>query len=120
MYCSKKSILLALLIAYVIVYARIYMEAYALVDPQDVISPKNRWTLLKILYKENDWSLALGQWDNEPCLAARWNGSESPDSKGNPVSHGMPTWFVLPKGIAKPMLDLVPSEKDWVSRLLNL
>lgn len=42
--------------------------------------------------------MALGRWryDDEwrPVLAQRWNGSEG--EKGNPVSHGFATWFVLP------------------------
>jgi antitoxin VapB len=50
-------------------------------------------------------------------LAARWNGDDD-RPKGNPVSLGMPTWFVLPRELADPLLaaDLIPEEKKNVAR----
>lgn len=68
-------------------------------DPNTVISPKKMWTLLTVLYespeREDGWSLALGQWDGQAVLGLRWNGNKK-NPLGNPTSHGMPTWFIVP------------------------
>ena len=68
-------------------------------NPKDAVSPKAHWQLIDVLYECEWWSMALGRWgdrDNEwrPVLAQRWNGGEG--EKGNPMSHGYPTWFVVP------------------------
>lgn len=88
------------------------------VRPQDVKSPKEHWVLIDVLIEKQDWSLAVGEWDGERCLAARWNGDEE-RPKGNPVSHGVPTWFVLPGEFIDPLLavdNLIPEEKKSVAR----
>ena len=87
------------------------------VRPQDVKSPKDHWVLIDVLVEERPWSLALGEWDGERCLAARWNGDDA-RPKGNPVSHGIPTWFVLPDDFIGPLLaaDLIPEDKKSVVR----
>ena len=69
-------------------------------DPLDVIAPQRSWRLTAVLYGDAEWSMALGEWRNDddgnwrPVLAQRWNGWQG--SKGNPVSTGHNTWFVLP------------------------
>lgn len=67
-------------------------------NPRDALSPRDKWQLIDILYEDEYWSMAIGRWreDNKsrPVLAQRWNGSKG--EKGNPVSHGFATWFVLP------------------------
>jgi hypothetical protein len=89
------------------------------VKPKDVRSPKEHWTLIDVVLERQDWSLALGEWDGGRCLAARWNGDDD-RPKGNPVSHGMPTWFVLPNELVDPLLaaDLIPPEKRGLVRAL--
>jgi len=76
-------------------------------DPQTVISPKDMWTLLAVLYcsneKEHGWSIALGQWDGVSRLAVRWNGDKA-HPKGNPTSRGIPTWFVAPEELESHLL----------------
>ncbi|MGO8739145.1 hypothetical protein [Rhodoblastus sp.] len=67
-------------------------------NPHDAISPRAQWQLVDVLHEGEQWSMAVGKW-REPdgwrnVLAQRWNGGEG--EKGNPVSHGYPTWFVLP------------------------
>jgi hypothetical protein len=89
-----------------------HMEEDMPVRPQDVKSPKEHWILLGVPIEKPDWSLAVGEWDGDRCLAARWNGdAERP--KGNPVSHGMPTWFVLPRELTDALLasDLMSEEE---------
>jgi hypothetical protein len=98
-------------------HMRVHMEADMTVRPQDVKSPKEHWVLIDVLIEKQDWSLAVGEWDGDRCLAARWNGNaERP--KGNPVSHGMPTWFVLPREFIGALLaaDLMPEEKKSIAR----
>jgi hypothetical protein len=82
------------------------------VKPQDVRSPKEHWILIDVVREKPDWSLAVGEWDGRRCLAARWNGDDD-RPKGNPVSHGMPTWFILPDELIDLLLaaDLIPAEK---------
>lgn len=72
------------------------------VDPKSVVSPKNHWRLLNVLYNDgkDGWSVAEGQWEYEgrwsDVLAIRWNGS--PQVRlGHPQSRGLPTWFIIPK-----------------------
>ena len=68
--------------------------------PELVISPKGRWRLGEVIYRDEEWSVAEGQWDGGPngrwhdVLAIRWNGKEG--ELGNPQSRGLPTWFILP------------------------
>jgi len=68
------------------------------VQPEDVTSPRQHWSLIKVLYKgdEEEYSIALGRWDNKPCLGVRWNACEW-RPVGNPHSRGLPTWFIIPK-----------------------
>jgi hypothetical protein len=88
-----------------------------MIDPKDVHSPRDRWTLIDVLAElggpdSNWWALALGHWDDIPCLAARWNGdAEIEGSKGNPISRGYPTWFILPDEMAEAMKSLIPAAK---------
>lgn len=67
-------------------------------NPRDALSPRANWQLIDVLYEDKHWSMALGRWSEgeewRPVLAQRWNGGGG--EKGNPVSHGYPTWFVLP------------------------
>jgi hypothetical protein len=76
-------------------------------NPRDALSPRGMWQLIDVLYEDEDWSMALGRWRGEkgmePVLAQRWNGAEG--EKGNPVSHGYATWFVVPHETYKLFLD---------------
>jgi virulence-associated protein VagC len=94
------------------------MEEHMAVRPQDVKSPKEHWVLIDVLTQQQAWSLAVGEWDGKRCLAVRWNGDDE-RPKGNPVSHGMPTWFVLPAEFADALLaaDLIAEDKKTVARL---
>lgn len=86
-----------------------------MIDPKTVVSPRAHWTLVSVLRQEAQWSLALGRWSDDdesrPCLAMRWNGADTPDGKGNPVSHGVPTWFIVPEDIYETLLCEVPEDK---------
>ena len=69
-------------------------------NPQDVISPRTKWRLLKVLYDggEDGWAAAEGTWDGEPVVGIRYNGN--PDKPlGHPISNSRPVWFILPEGI---------------------
>lgn len=96
----------------------VHIEEEMAVRPQDVKSPKEHWTLIDVLIETADWSLALGEWDGDRRLAVRWNGDDE-RPKGNPVSHGMPTWFVLPDEFIDLLLEssLISSEKSRLARV---
>lgn len=97
-----------------------------MIDPNTVHSPRDRWTLIDVLTQQggpnsNWWALALGRWDGVPCLATRWNGDEENDeSKGNPISRGYPTWFILPDEMAEAMKALIPlAKRNLVDSILS-
>jgi hypothetical protein len=85
------------------------MEPVPMVLPHTVKSPKARWTLIDVLVSTQYWALALGEWDGDRVLASRWNGNG--DEPGNPMSRGIPTWFVLPDEFIDHLLPLVPADK---------
>ena len=63
-----------------------------------VLSPKDRLkplSSLAVIHNAQWWSLATGTWDTKRCLLMRWRGTVDMPL-GNPVSHGNPTWFVVP------------------------
>ena len=76
----------------------IYLMASTIVHPEDVSSPRQRWSLIAVLDdgQSDKGALAIGRWDNKPVLAIRWNGDEE-NPVGNPQSRGLATWFILPE-----------------------
>jgi hypothetical protein len=69
----------------------------AYVRPEEALSPKNRMGgILEVIYPggENEMSVALIKWDGDERIACRWNGDDK-HPKGNPVSRGQATWFVV-------------------------
>src|SRR6266568_6488821 len=73
------------------------------VDPITVVSPKVSWRLKEVIYNsspgQGGWSAAEGEWDGDPCLGVRWNGSDNEEGVGNPQSRGHATWFIIPDGL---------------------
>jgi hypothetical protein len=83
-----------------------------MVDPHEVIHPKDRLQLIAVLFDggADSYSVALVRWKDEKetqggvwpyALGIRWNGGPDPRDKGVPSSRGYPTWYILPR-------DLVP------------
>lgn len=88
-----------------------------MIHPSQVASPKGRlknpgrW----YIHSSGWWSLREFDWIDDdtgimsPAIGCRWNGDpHNPDSKGNPISTGHPTWFVLPEpfdAMARALLD---------------
>jgi len=74
----------------------------AYIDPQTVVSPRNRVGSVDILYNSGpgpgwSWSVARLEYDGRlDRIGIRWNGSEEEEGIGNPQSRGRPTWFVVP------------------------
>ena len=84
------------------------------IQPNQVTSPRGSWSLIAVLDagEEGTTSLALGRWEDTPCLAIRWNGSEDRPI-GTPQSRGIPTWFILPAGkITKAVVETLPGDKQ--------
>lgn len=81
--------------------------------PQEVRSPRARWSLIHVLADEGEagHSVAVGLWDHRPVLALRWNGGGEDGPLGNPQSRGLPTWFVVPKKFNTAVLSELSSEK---------
>ena len=75
-----------------------------MVDPETVVY--NSLTNLLILYNNGSYSIAVFKIDGIVKYGIRWNGDESEESLGTPVSHGKPTWFLLPQDIAVNFLSI--------------
>lgn len=78
------------------------------VAPGDVVSPKARLQLVKVVIDDGpgDVAYALANWDRNPCLVFRWNGSDE-QPLGNPQSRGLPTWVVLDQRLHGAVIDLL-------------
>lgn len=95
-------------------------------NPRLVVAPQNSWHPMDVLWEDDYWSMALGRWRSEdgnwrPVLAQRWNGEGG--AKGNPVSRGYPTWFILPDETYELYADseFIPAEKrQFVRNFLGL
>lgn len=65
----------------------------------------------------SSWSVAEGEWDEDPCLAIRWKGSDSEPGVGNPQSRDHATWFVIPGELEVAIrreLELLSSQAEMV------
>ena len=87
--------------------------------PDDVRSPKSKWTLIRVLDDkgEDNTSLALGRWEDHNVLAIRWNGSDD-QPLGSPQSRGLPTWFIIPDHLVGPILTTLPTDMQTLVRSL--
>jgi hypothetical protein len=74
----------------------------AYVNPETVVSPRNRIRSVDVLYDDGagSWSVALLDYDGRERLGIRWNGENGESGIGNPQSRARPTWFVLPDELA--------------------
>jgi len=89
------------------------------IPPTGVISPKAHWVLIAVLEDAGpeNIALAIGRWDQNPCLAMRWNGDNENNPIGNPQSRGLPTWFIVPQGkYAEAIVGLLPPDKQTLVR----
>ena len=85
------------------------------IRPEDVLSPRDKVKNLEILIKNDkeDYSIALLEYDGTECVGVRWNTTnEEKDNIGTPQSRGIPTWFILPKEVAKVYLEKFLEEKE--------
>lgn len=81
-----------------------------MVEPEKVEYGKTK--VLKIIYKEHKFSIALLSFNDNVVYGIRWNGSESKKSKGTPTAFGKPTWFILPNKIVESFIKInVKGEK---------
>ena len=82
-------------------------------NPEQV-RPHN-FVVNKILYNDDSFSIAWGQWeDGSMRTAMRWNGNEGEGDAGYPKTFGNPMWFQLPKNLTVPLLKGLLGLKDTV------
>jgi hypothetical protein len=76
-------------------------------SPSEVLSPIDKIQSVNVIHEEESFSVAKINWDGEDVIGIRWNISHkeyedtekqngSKECVGNPISHGYPTWFILP------------------------
>jgi hypothetical protein len=95
------------------------------IQPENVTSPRQHWRLIKVLFKgdrsdaekhnPDNYSVAVGMWDDTPCLAIRWNCSEE-RPVGHPHSRGLPTWFIVPNELREGILQTLPPDAESFAR----
>jgi len=80
-------------------------------DPNSVVSPKSSWELKQVIYNtgQGGWSVAHGEWDGDPVIGIRWNGSDNESGCGNPQSRGHATWFIIPEDLKSTVLQKIES-----------
>jgi hypothetical protein len=91
--------------------------------PADVLSPKDCISNVRTIYdggaNPGEFSVAIVEWNEEPCIGVRWNITEreiDDEDKisgkkicvGEPNSRGYPTWFILPNDL---LIDLTNGSK---------
>lgn len=68
------------------------------IRPDEVTSPRSRCAgVIEVIHdpgRPNQMSVARIWWDDEERVACRWNGDDE-HPKGNPLSRGQATWFVV-------------------------
>lgn len=69
-----------------------------------------------VLYKTDYWAIVALKYDNSPCLGIRWFDE---DGKGNPTSHGIPTWFVIPEELCGSLISSLPLRNDVRSKTIK-
>jgi hypothetical protein len=84
----------------------------AYIPPGDVVSPKARLQLLKVLIDAgaDAPAYALANWDGNPCIVFRWNGNDE-QPIGIPQSRGLPTWVVLDGKLNASVIDVLLEAK---------
>jgi hypothetical protein len=74
------------------------------IDPQTVISPKNKVSRVKVLFDRGpvdySWSVARLTYDGQSRIGIRWNGDSKESKKGVPLANAHPVWFILPTEVA--------------------
>jgi len=94
------------------------------IPPGDVISPKARLQLIKVLIDggPDEVAYAVARWDGHPCIVFRWNGSDA-QPIGNPQSRGLPTWVVLDRKLNNSVIELLlegrPDLQSFVQTFLS-
>ena len=74
------------------------------IDPQTVLSPKNKVRDVEILFDQgpvdSSWSIARLTYGPEERIGIRWNGDHE-SKKGVPLANAHPVWFILPKELSE-------------------
>jgi len=69
------------------------------IHPEEVLSPKQSVEgIIEVIHDPGPGGMSVAKilWCGEEWLATRWNGTDK-QPKGNPVSHGQPTWHLMDK-----------------------
>lgn len=94
------------------------LEAMACIDPHSVVAPQRHISAVEVLYDGGPGGYALARlvWDGEEEVGIRWNGSPGEPGMGNPQSRARPTWFLLPREMAQPAIDLAEQNNTAIPR----
>lgn len=84
----------------------------AYIKPETVVSPKAAVANLNVLHNNGGWSVAELNWEGEPALGLRWNGSDKESGCGTPQSRGIPTWFIVPDELVDAIKAALPEKTD--------
>ena len=74
------------------VYARVREDMYML--KAEEVKPA-KWSSIKILFDNREYSIISGLFDGRECLGERWNGGD--EEIGFPSTRGHAQWHVVPE-----------------------
>lgn len=93
------------------------------ISPQDVTAPQERWTLHRVLVDNGPQTpaYALGTWDGDRCIGARWNGDDNDNRVGWPRIFIHPCWHILDDKLYDAVIAMLPDYRDKIHaiRFLN-
>ena len=94
------------------------------ISPQDVTAPQERWTLrYRVLADDGPQTpaYALGTWDGDRCIGARWNGDDNDNRVGWPRIFIHPCWHILDDKLYDAVIAMLPDYRDKIHaiRFLN-
>lgn len=86
------------------------------------VKPK-KWSEIRVLYDDNEYSIIFGKFADKYCLGTRWNEGGSNSVIGYPNHGGNPVWYVEPHFISRAIIDKlvsIYSSKDVNRKYVNI
>lgn len=66
-----------------------------MIEPINVNHPKFEVKEENILFQDARFSVAYSYYEDELRIGMRWNGEDSKDDKGYPISRARPSWMMF-------------------------
>lgn len=89
------------------------------IKPDKVVAPQERWKIYKVLVDNGpgESSYALGTWDTQRCIGARWNGEDNGNEIGWPRIFVNPCWHILDKDLNNAVIGLLQDYRNKIEAI---